>query len=175
MRSSGWRRVDIGRHDETVLFTLRKRSSPQLTAPLITGLSITPPSTPQLVAICLYAPVCIKCSSAFSNGCARGEPLATGQPYGSESNTSPACSSLPLLCLMAYCVTGESADIASSWPSNGRTLRAGLPASVHFLLRAGSSSVSWVPAACTATFLPHAFSGSICSPGRRAHAEPAEK
>src|ERR1700754_4535307 len=99
--SSGWRRVDIGRHDETLVFTLRECSSPQLTAPLITGLSITPPSTPQLVAICLYAPVCIKCSSAFSNGCASGEPLATGQPYGSESNTSPACSSLPLLCLMA--------------------------------------------------------------------------
>lgn len=43
--------------------------------------------------------------------------MATGQPYGAESKISPAASSLPLLCLMAYAVTGESADMASAWPS----------------------------------------------------------
>lgn len=113
--------------------------------------------------------------------------MATGQPYGAESKISPAASSLPLLCLMAYAVTGESADMASAWPSttalvaascpsNFRISMAGLPASVHALLFLGSSSVSSVVVACTATFLPHALlGGSIGEPGRCAHRMPALK
>ncbi len=52
---------------------------------------------------------------------------------------------------------------------------AGLPASVHALLFLGSSSVSSVVVACTATFLPHALFGSIGEPGRCAHRMPALK
>src|SRR5262249_19734051 len=145
-----------------------------------------PFSTPQFVAICLYWPFSIKCWSACWSDCANGEPFFTGQPYGAASAISPAASSLPLLCLIAYSVTGESADIASAlpaitafvaaaWPSNLMMSIGGLPASVHALLLAGSSSVSSVVVACTATLLPHALFGSIPAPGFCAHRMPAEK
>src|SRR6185312_8234060 len=110
----------------------------------MTGLSIITFSTPQLVAISLYLPLSIRCSSACFSDWARGEPFFTGQPYGAASVISPDCCSLPLLCLIAYNVTGESADIAStcpsttalvaaSCPSNGTISIGGLPASVHAL------------------------------------------
>src|SRR5690242_3093714 len=163
-----------GDESTTVISVLHRQR--QLIAPLITGLSMTPFSTPQFVAICLYCPFSIRCSSACLSDCASGEPFFTGQPYGAASATSPAASSFPLLCLIAYSVTGESADIASAWPSttalvaascpsNLMMSMAGLPASVHALLLAGSSSVSSVVVACTATFLPHALFGSIPAPG----------
>src|SRR5262245_37575833 len=145
-----------------------------------------PCSTPQLVAISLYLPVSIRCSSAFCIDCASGEPFCTGQPYGAASAIWPAGSNLPLLCLIAYRVTGESADMASacpsttalvaaSCPSNGITWIVCLPASVHALLLAGSSSVSSVVVACTATFFPQALLGSTGLSGRCAHRMPAEK
>jgi hypothetical protein len=49
-------------------------------APLITGASIMPLSTPHIVAMVRYSPVRIRCSSASRNDSASGEPLATGQP-----------------------------------------------------------------------------------------------
>src|SRR6185312_7116736 len=88
-----------------------------LIAPLITGLSIMPFSTPHIVAMVLYSPVCIRCSSALRSDSASPEPLATGQPYGAESNTWPAGTSAPALSLIAKPVTGESAVIASTSPA----------------------------------------------------------
>ncbi len=49
-------------------------------APLTTGLAIMPFSTPHLVAMALYSPVEITCSSACSSGSASPESLRTGQP-----------------------------------------------------------------------------------------------
>src|SRR5688572_2564397 len=89
----------------------------QLTAPLTTDLVIAPSSTPQFFAISRYLPLSIRLCTAFCSTAASGEPFGTAQPYGAESKAGPAFSSLPSLCLIAYAVTGESADTASTWPS----------------------------------------------------------
>src|SRR5262249_6005740 len=107
-------------------------------------------------------------------------------PYGAESYILPTAASCPAACLIAYAVTGESASIASalplttalvasSWPSYLCTAIAVLPASVHFLLRAGRSSVSCTVVACTATLCPQASSGSNVVPVLAAHEVPALK
>src|ERR1700756_231186 len=90
------------------------RSQDHLMAPLIIGVSIMPFSTPHLVAMVRYSPVCIRCSRACRSDSASPEPLGTGQPYGWVSNTSPAASSAPALPLIANPVIGESADMAST-------------------------------------------------------------
>src|SRR6185312_5080767 len=94
-----------------------------LIAPLIIGLSIVPFSTPHIVAMVLYSPLCIRCSSALRNDSASPDPFATGQPYGAESNTWPAGTSAPALSLIANPVTGESAVIASTSPAISAAVR----------------------------------------------------
>ena len=89
----------------------------QRIAPLITGSSIMPFSTPHIVAMVLYSPVCIRCSNARRSDSASPEPLATGHPYGAVSKISPAGASAPPLSLTANPVTGESAAIASTSPA----------------------------------------------------------
>src|SRR5436305_202072 len=116
----------------------------------------------------------------------RVDPFAIGQPYGAASAMSPAGWSLPPLCLMAYAVTGESADIAaalprmtalvaSSWLVYGRILIAFLPALVQALLLAGSSSVCSVVVSWTAMVRPHALVGSTVLPFGDAQRMPALK
>src|SRR4051794_5436153 len=98
---------------------------------------------------------------------------------------SPASASLPLDCLTAYWVIGESASSASAWPritawftwswlSILMMVIGFLPAAVQALLLAGRSSVSSVVVDCTATFSPQALSGSTGGlPAGAAHWMPA--
>src|ERR1700737_4698230 len=147
---------------------------------------MSPPSTPQLVAMVLYSPLDISCFKAWRSACPSPEPLAIAQPYGADEKTSPAASSLPFPCLIAYAVTGESADIAptlpsisavvaSSWKPYLEILIGGLPLFTQSLLFAGSSSVSWMVPVWTATLLPHALFGSTFAPACCAHCVPAWK
>ena len=62
-------------------------------------------------------PLSISDCNAFCMAWTSVEPFAIGHPYGAASMMSPACWSLPPLCLIAYAVTGESADTAAALPS----------------------------------------------------------
>ena len=123
-------------------------------APRHRGISVIIPfSTPHIVAMVRYSPVWTRCSIASRSDSASFDPFATGHPYGAVSKISPAGSNTPPDVLIANPVAGESADIAStsplfnaafrsSWLTKTTFLIAGLPASSHALLLAGTSSVS---------------------------------
>src|SRR5690349_9930330 len=72
--------AETGAHPRVVGAREICRNIDYRTAPLMAGLSIMPFSTPHIVAIVLYSPVRIRCSSARRSGSPRPESLATGQP-----------------------------------------------------------------------------------------------